>query len=127
MKTKPNHNFLEWLAVKTQLNQLKAKELALRKAVVSSFAVETVPGIYSVVNENIKFTATIHCNYKVSHDDLNPIWATLSGEERDCIDYKPSVKVAAFKALSPESSLARVVVETPATPALTFKLMEEKK
>ena len=126
MKTKPNHNFLEWLAVKTQLNQLKAKELALRKAVVSSFAVD-VPGIYSVVNENIKFSATIGRNYKVAHDDLNPIWATLSEEERDCIDYKPSVKVAAFKALPPESSLARVVVETPATPALTFKLMEEKK
>ncbi|HUW06353.1 MAG TPA: hypothetical protein VMW01_08825, partial [Williamwhitmania sp.] len=66
-------------------------------------------------------------NYKVAHDDLTPIWAKLTPEEKACIDYKPSVKVAAFKSLPPQSLLTRVVVETPATPTLAFKLVKGEK
>ena len=119
--------FLEWLAVKTELDVIKKKEIALRKTVVSSFATETVPGTYHKMVEDFKFTASIGRNYKVAHDDLTPIWAKLTPEEKACIDYKPSVKVAAFKSLPPQSLLTRVVVETPATPTLAFKLVKGEK
>ena len=119
--------FLDWLAVKTQLTAIKAKEIALRKTVVSSFAVETVPGTYHKVVSGYKFTASIGHNYKVAHDDLEPIWSELTAAEQACIDYKPSVKVAAFKTLPPKSLLSKIVDETPATPTLAFKLIKGEK
>ena len=122
-----NTEFLRWLKVKEKLTRIKNEEIDLRKKLVSSFADENVAGTYKKTLNTHVFTASIGRNYKVAADDLTPIWAKLTPEEKDCIDYKPSVKVSAFKALPPQSLLAKVVVETPATPTLEFKLVKGEK
>jgi len=119
--TTPQSLFTQWMEMQAKLSELKTEEMALRRALVATFADEQIPGTYHKILNNLDFTATIKRSYKIDPEILGRVQPKLSAEELLCIERKPTLNMKNFKLLPKTSRLNLAVIESPAAPALAVK------
>lgn len=95
----------EWMEAKTALNLAKQEELRLRNAICSTHLEEVIEGSQTTRFEGLKITATAKLNRTVDRELLSAIWDDLTDEERECIDYKPNLKLANYKRIEASGGL----------------------
>ena len=115
----------KWLKAKDELDVAKLKEMTLRKALAASVINnEVAPKAYHVEVAHGRLTATLKHNFKIDMGVYTKIEHKLKSNELDCIKLDPKLKLKEFNLLDKKSLLRKAVIETPATPTLTFKPKE---
>ena len=118
-----------WYQVSEQLGKLKVEELALRKEIFA----EAFPNPVEGSKENKLPLAAgwiLQGDHKINRKVDEAVVATLQAGDNTrglvdtCFEWKPKLKLAAFKALDGEdlNLLADAVTETPGTPSLKVVL-----
>lgn len=118
-----------WYQVSEQLGKLKIEELALRKEIFG----EAFPNPTEGSKENKMDLAAgwiLQGDHKINRKVDEAVVATLQADDNTralidrCFEWKPKLKLAAFKALDSDelNLLADAVTETPGTPSLKVVL-----
>jgi hypothetical protein len=110
----------DWREAQAKLNHYKALEMSLRVELVDIIA-KPAPGTYHrEINKGV-LKATVKRNYKLDTEVLPLIKKNLTPEEKLCIVTKEALSMKYFKKLPPKNNLSKAIIETEATPSLTFK------
>ena len=111
----------EWLELSMELRRIKGAELKLRKKICEDVLEEKLEGAKTenVIKGKYKLTATAKLNRTVDRSLLEAIWEDLSDTEKECIDYKPSLKLVNYKKVEElGGKLLDAVTVKPGTPSL---------
>lgn len=116
----------EWLAVSADLKRVKALELKLRNKICSEMLEEKLEGAVTELKIKGKFkvTATAKLNRSVDRSMLDALWDDLTEDEKECIDWKPSLKLGEYKKV--EMSGGKLLDAVTVKPGqATLKIIEE--
>ncbi len=104
------------------LKKIKTDESNLRKSLAESIlgVDQFIKGIRKTnrVEGGYTFAINQKMNYKLDEGILSALWKELSDEERACINYKPSLSIAAYKKLPEDSLLHEAITTKPAMPTI---------
>ena len=95
----------EWLAISANLKLMKSAELELRNSICKEFLIDKLEGAATCYKEGLSITATAKLTRSIDREVLEAIWGDLTDEEKECIDYKPSLKLAKYKTLEHDGCL----------------------
>lgn len=115
----------EWLEAANQLKIAKAVELKLRKKICEKILGDKIEGAVTELAhyKRFKVTATAKLNRSIDRSVLEAIWEDLTDDEKECVDYKPSLKLAEYKKIEQTGGkLLDAVTVKPGTP--TLKVLE---
>lgn len=87
----------DWLESKRELDKAKEKELELRNKIAHKVLGSKSEGAKTERNGGYKITATAKLNRAIDREALSATWDLLSDEEKNCINYKPTLNLAAYK------------------------------
>lgn len=110
-----------WIIAKANLNTAKKQESELRLSICEEILDGKVKGSKKSTIGRFILTATAKLNEKVDEDLLDTIWEDLADEEKECIEYKPSIKAKEFHKLKDSMLLHRAIDSKPGMPALAIK------
>ncbi len=113
----------KWMQLSKLLKDTKEAELLLRKEICS----EILKGRLGEIREkaiydghNIVVESKV--NRSIDSAVLNAIWDSLTEEDTNCIEFKPSLKLANYRKLLRDSLLHEAITEKPSeTPTLEVK------
>lgn len=112
-----------WENAKSQLDNYKTKELALRLQIADEVLGGAIKGTHHSLYDGMnKASVTAKLNLSVKPEELKVAWGDLSPIERECIQFKPTVKTGPYGKLPEDSLLRRIVSAKPGTPTLKVKL-----
>lgn len=121
----------EWSSINIELKVLKEKEMLLRKQIVDSCFPKPKEGSNTLDLAN---DWKLKCNYKLSRKvDKAAIKSVLAempeGSEEKLINYKPELKLTAYKNLPKEECKVfdQLLTIKPGTPSLELVAPKEKK
>lgn len=114
----------EWGVTKDNLDKFKFKELQLRNLIASDVLEGEIKGTHHGMYGLSKASVTAKLNFTVTPEELKIAWKDLSPAERECIQFKPTVKTGPYNKLPEDSLLKRIVIAKPGTPTLKIKLFE---
>lgn len=119
------NKYLEWLRASEDLKTAKAKELQLRNALCDELLSEKLEGSLTVRDQGYKITATAKLTRSIDQAVLESIWDNLPDEERECIAYKPSLKLANYKRIEQQGGLLmEAITVKPAQASLKIEPIE---
>ena len=108
-----------------QLKKYKKLELELRNKIISKYKFDSMEGIQKKGLATKDFSAEIAITRKLTRkldaDAVESLWSTMSEEERDAINHKPSLDLKAYKDLVETGTIGvlhQAITETPAQPTL---------
>lgn len=105
-------------AAQEQLSEIKETERILRIQLADAIDLESKKiGMNKIEAGDLVIKATRKVNYSLDSDTLDIIWDTLSPEEQECVKYKPSLSLAAYKKIDHET-LDEAIEVKPAMPAI---------
>ena len=117
--------YQQWLDATNELKSAKDKELELRNLICEEILAQKLEGATTVHVPGFKVTATAKLNRSVDREVLEAIWDGLPDEEKECIDYKPSLKLTAYKKIEiGGGKLLEAVTVKPAQ--ATLKIVPEE-
>ena len=110
----------EWIESVAHLQRAKEAELMLRDAICMVHLDGVLEGSKTVRMQGFKITATARVNRSVNREVLEAIWDSLTDEEKECIDYKPTLKLAKYKPIEAtiDSALLEAVTVKPGQSSL---------
>lgn len=94
-----NSLYQEWLDAAHNLKVAKAKELKLRNQIIASIPIDKLEGSVTRTEGEYKVGVTYRLNRTIDRTVLEDLWDELPPEERDCIDFKPSLVMSQYKPL----------------------------
>lgn len=110
-----------WVKADKELKAAKKKELELRMAICAHVLSDKLEGARTFRDHGFKITATAKLNRSIDREVLETIWNDLTDVEKECIEYKPSLKLAQFKKVEQTGGLLMdAITVKPATPTLTI-------
>lgn len=118
----------QWLQAAADLKRMKGEELALRLEICKDVLGDKLEGTQNEFADNHRFkiTATAKLNRTIDRSVLETIWEDLTDEERQCIDYKPSLVLGNYRQIEEEGGkLIDAVTVKPATPTLKIVEVEQ--
>ena len=119
-------DFIRLKELQQQLKEVKAEETKLRKQLATNINLETLKiGANKIEIENLVIVATRKVSYSVDKDDLESTWESLSDEEKDAINWKPSLSLKLYKGLDDTEMLDECIEVKPAMPAITVNYIGE--
>lgn len=130
MGTLTTQDVLDFEQAQIALTKAKKTELELRKKVINHFRYgSNVEGVQhkSIEGLEIDILITLGLTRKLDSDALDTIWSDLNQEQRDCINYNPSLDLKAYKELLKDGSqgeLMNVITETPKLATVKLKYEE---
>jgi len=114
----------EWMDACARLRNAKEEELLLRNAICMAHLEDVLEGSKTTRSGNLKITATANLNRSVNREVLEAIYEDLTDEEKECIDFKPSLRVGEYKRIEGSVGLlAEAITIKPAQS--TLKIVEE--
>lgn len=122
---------MEWYHINEQITALKAKEMVLRKELANHYFPDPTEGTNTQeMPDDWKLKATFKYNRNIDKAALPAVLEKLpEGTEDKVIDYKPSLKLRAYKALTEthKEIFDEALVIKPGTPTLELVPPKEKK
>lgn len=119
-------DFIRLKNLQQKLKELKAEETKLRKQLATGLKIETLKiGVNKIEIDNLAIVATRKVSYSVDKDDLESIWESLSDEEKDAINWKPSLALKVYKGLADTEMLDECIEVKPAMPSITVNYIGE--
>lgn len=104
----------EWNGLKHEIDKLQKLEYALRESIAKKLLDGKLEGSKtSVVEDTLKMQATAVINYRVDRAELDLIKDELSETEWAALNFRPEVKVAAFRKLENDSKLHDAITSSP--------------
>ena len=113
------------MAVQSQLKTLKAEELQLRKELSETLLGSADIGTHTITSGMFICKATKKVSYSLDRAILQDIWDSLSDEEMEAIDFKPSIKMREYKGLTAETIDEAITVK-PAMPSIAISYIGEE-
>ena len=110
----------QWVEARKQMEYWKAAEVELRRSICldildGDFSERTVKAEYDGVPVKVSQRST----RSIDQAALSTLWPELEEEAKNCIDFKPSLKLANYRKLSQDSLLHEAITEKPSpTPTL---------
>ena len=101
------------------LNKYKAKELAIRKEIVETLAKDETAGTYTFMEDGYQIKIVKSYNYSLDRDLLESIYDDLPEEQQALLDFKPSLKIADYKATIFTDEIDAVIIVKDALPKVT--------
>lgn len=89
----------KWLQATAKLRQAKTEELKLRNEICDELLKEKLEGSITTHPPGYKVVSTAKLTRTINREVLEAIWEDLTDEEKECIDYKPSLKLANYRAI----------------------------
>lgn len=117
----------QWLQAKDELNQAKIAEMNLRVEICKSHLQDKTEGAKTDTMGKFKVTATAKLTRSIDPEVLEAIWEDLSDVEKECIVYKPNLKLANYKRIEQiDNKLMDAITVKPAAPALKIEVLEDE-
>lgn len=113
-----------WVTAKDNLDKFKFRELQLRNLIADDVLGDEIKGTHHGMYGLSKASVTAKLNFTVTPEELKIAWKDLTPVERECIQFKPTVKTGSYNKLPEDSLLKRIVIAKPGTPTLKVKLSE---
>ncbi len=116
---------LEWKVMSEDLKLLKKKELQLRKELCNEMFDGKVGAFTETIREDGAFEAKATSKITTTLDagTLDAVWEELPQAQRDCIAWKPSIKLRDYNKLAEGSLLSEAITQKPATPTLKVEIL----
>lgn len=118
----------DYIIAKAILKSAKADELALRKEILEELFPVASEGIQTTLQGDYVAKGGFKLSYKVNNDEFEDgvLDGSISPEMQDCVVYKPSLSMTAYKNLSAEDreTLDGYLTIKPALPSLTVELQD---
>ena len=112
----------QWLVASEALRQAKEEELRVRNLICEEVLGDKVEGSVTKRENGLKVTATAKVTRSLDREVLEVLWEDITDEERECIDYKPSLRLALYKKIEAEGGkLMEAVTVKPAQASLKIK------
>ena len=130
MGTLTAQDVLDFEQAQIALIKAKSVEIELRKKIINHFRYgSNLEGVQhkSIEGLEMDIVVTLKLGRTLDKDALKTIWADLSEEQRDTIEYKPSLDLKAYKQLLTNDAageLINVVTEKPGLASVTLKYEE---
>jgi hypothetical protein len=116
--------YQDWLHASSKLKECKAEELLLRNAICSTHHTEALEGSRTMHSGEYKLTITNKLTRTIDREVLEAIYDSLTDQEKECIDYKPALKMREYKVLEQTGGrLLEAVTVKPAQSSL--KIIQE--
>jgi len=119
--------YQQWLRVSEELRRIKGEEMALRLEICKDILEDKVEGTLTemVDDRRYKVSATAKLIRSLDRSVLETIWDDLSDEERECIDYKPTLVLSNYRTIEEEGGkLVEAITVKPGTPTLKITEVE---
>ena len=111
----------DYRKLKAILTEIKESEMALRLEIVDEIASNVTKGTHNFTEyEGFKVKVVTKLNYSIDESVLEEL--PLTDEERECIRWKPSLKMKEFNA-SDTPNLIEAIMTKDAAPTLTVELI----
>ena len=127
MGTLTTEDVLDFEQAQKALAKSKREELVLRKKIVSHYRYgDAMEGVQHKTIEglDLDIAITLKLGRTLDKDALDTNWSDLTQEQRDCIEYKPSLNVKAYKLLvenGEAGELMNAVTEKPGLATVVLK------
>lgn len=117
----------DYIEAKYQLTKWKKAEAELRVALLDELFPAATEGTQTTFISGMEIKGGFKMSHKLDAKEVDENYDCLSAAEQDCINYKPSLSLAAYKALDEfeRSDLDQYITVVPSMPTLTIKLGEE--
>lgn len=116
-----------WKKLSQKLKALKTQEAEIRRDICEQILAdaEMTNGRVTVKDnyDGYAIKATQTLSYTIDVGVLGTVWEALSYAEKDCVVMKPSLSLAAYKQLPPDSLLHEAVVTRLAMPTLAAEVI----
>ena len=120
------NKYAEWLSMSTRLKTLKAKEMKKRKELCMEIFEGRVGKMKKKFeHEGYLIEAANAISYKLDTANVKAMWEDLSEAEVEAVDWKPDLKLAAYKKLDKKALLHECVIAKPAAPTLKVVKVED--
>ena len=112
----------QWQKMSSDLKMLKEMEANLRRELCEEVLKGRVGDFTEkceLYGSRVKVSSKV--NRRIDKTVLTTLWDALSTEERECIEFKPELKIAKFKKLSEINGkhyIYEAIIETPGMPVL---------
>lgn len=102
-------NYNDWFEAKTKLDFWKKKELEIRNKVLEerSYFTNIVEGLFKTEVENLEIKCTYKLGRKLDKQAVKDSWKLLTPEEKECVEFVPTLKVPQYKKLEEEEERTR--------------------
>lgn len=109
----------DWLEASDKLKQAKADELALRNHIIDLHQGDTIEGARTDRFEGFKIVTTAKLNRSIDVAVLDAIWEDLPDDQKECVDFKPSLKLSKYKEVEKAGGmLLQAITTKPAQASL---------
>ena len=108
-----------WKEMAKKLKELKVTEMALRKEIcIDVLAGKPLPArlTLNVSSRKIKFENDVTRN--IDEAALSQVWKELTPIDKNAVKLKPSVIMAGYRVLIPESLLHEAIIVKPSAPTI---------
>lgn len=109
----------DWINARNVLAEAKIEELRLRNAICETHLEDILEGSSTSVFADLKITVTAKLNRSIDPSVLETIWDDLTGEEQECVQYKPALVLANYRKIEETGGkLMEAVTVKPAQSSL---------
>lgn len=118
---------LKWKQMSFELKMLKEDEAKLRRELCAEFLKSKVPPCKNKFEyEGMEIEAVQGVSFKLDERVVDQIFPDLSDAEKNCINFKPALKLREYKALGNDDKLMidEAITVSPAMPTLKIKDIE---
>lgn len=116
----------EWITAKSMLTQVKRQELQLRKEICLEILGANTSGTKHAAIGDVDVTASASEQISVKKDILLEAIDRLTDQEKDVIDWKPSIVKSKYDALPADCELRRLAVLRIGSPTLKAEDLGDK-
>ena len=116
----------QYIEAKEGLTKFKKLESELRIELLSELFPNTVEGTMNTIDGDYAVKGGFSLNHSLNRKSLESIYDDLTEDEKGCIDFKPGLKLSAYKSLGSENRklLDDCVSVSNSMPTITIKLLD---
>lgn len=104
-----NEQYKKWRALSRKLLDLKEEEAILRAEICKRALADKVEGTTSLKEEGVTVAATAVVTRTIDRDTLESIWPDLSDEEREAVDFRPTLVISKYRGIAEDSKLHEAI------------------
>jgi len=107
-----------YLEAKSMLDHYKNREKELRIELVDELFKDQSDGTRKAEIDNCTIKAKFGTNYNLSQKAVDEVYSSLSDEELECINFKPTLIMSAYKKLENKDILDSCITTSAALPSI---------
>lgn len=119
--------YQQWLAASSALTNAKKLELDLRNKICAMHLSDKLEGSKTIRHNSFILKPTAKLTRSIDKEMLEAIWDDLSDSEKECIEYKPALKLTDYKKIEEEGGLLTdAITVKPAQASLKIIIEEDE-